>query len=333
MTTQTNDIIAQAVQAADTAVAAIQAATNAEELESLRVAHLGKKGSITILLRGMKDVPADQKGAVGQAVNAAKQRATEAIEQQKKSLASSGAPTAKNAIDVSMPGIRTLNGKRHPISSTIEEIKSIMIGLGFHYDDYPEIETEFNNFDGLNTPEWHPARDMHDTFYTESGRVMRTHTTAFQMHALRNYGTPPIRAITGGRCYRCDTIDASHYPVFHQIDAIAIDKNISFADLKWTLYELASSLFGDDIKLQFRPSFFPFTTPSAEVDVLFKGSWLEILGSGMMRPEVLQAGGLDPEQWQGFAFGIGADRVAMIRHGIDDIRHLYDNEEAFLRQF
>ena len=187
-------------------------------------------------------------------------------------------------------------------------------------------------FDALNTPHWHPARDMHDSFYTKTGNVLRTHTSAFQVRAMRTLKTPPIRAMTAGRCYRRDEIDATHFPIFNQIDVIAIDRAISFADLKWTLDTLLRALLGADIKLRFRPSYFPFTTPSAEVDVFYGGRWMELLGSGMMRPEVLREGQLDPNVYQGFAFGMGIDRLTMARYKIDDIRLLYTNEEAFLTQ-
>jgi len=332
MTTETTDITQRAAALADEAVAAITAADSLKRLEELRIAHAGKKSEISLLSRSMGKVPAESRRDVGAAINEAKNRVEAALAAKKDELESSGGAVPADAIDVTMPGIRSTVGRRHPLAATMEEIKSILIGMGFRYDDYPEVETEQNNFDGLNTPEWHPARDAHDTFYTESGRLLRTHTTAFQMHALQAI-KPPLRAMTSGRCYRCDTIDASHFPIFHQLDAIAIDRTISFADLKFTLYELARGLFGDDVQLRFRPSFFPFTTPSAEVDVLFNGRWLEILGSGMMHPNVLRNGGLDPAEWQGFAFGLGVDRMAMIRHGIDDIRYLYENEELFLRQF
>ena len=229
---------------------------------------------------------------------------------------------------------------------TAEAMKRILMGLGFSYEDFPDIETEYYNFDVLNTPAWHPARDMHDTFYVDGQHLMRTHTTAFQGRVMKaSGGRVPIRAMTTGRCYRKDDIDASHFPIFQQLDAFAVGTKLSMSDLRWTLTELAKGLFGGDAKLRFRPSYFPFTTPSAEVDVscvicnqkgcslCSRTGWIEVLGSGMMRPEVLREGGLDPAKYQGFAFGIGVDRITMLRHQINDIRHLYQNEEAFLRQF
>ena len=205
--------------------------------------------------------------------------------------------------------------------------------MGFRYDDYPEVEDEFHNFDSLNTPDWHPSRDMHDSFYTGTREVLRTHTSAFQVRAMQMIKDPPIRAMTSGRCYRRDEIDGTHFPIFHQLDVISIGQNISFADLKWTLDRMLRTILGEAIELRFRPSYFPFTTPSAEVDVFYRGRWMELLGSGMMRPEVLRNGGIDSEKYQGFAFGMGIDRLTMARFGIDDIRLLYANEEAFLSQF
>jgi len=251
----------------------------------------------------------------------------------RKALLGAGGVRSKSAIDVTLPGIRKVVGRRHPLMQTLEQVKVVLQGMGFRYDDYPEVETEYHNFDSLNTPKWHPSRDMHDSFYTKNGSVLRTHTTAFQVRAMRYLKEPPIRAMTAGRCYRRDEIDATHFPIFNQLDVIAIDQTISFADLKWTLDRLIRSLLGQDVKLQFRPSFFPFTTPSAEVDVFYRGRWMELLGSGMIRPEVLRNAELDPEQYQGFAFGMGIDRLTMARYGIDDIRLLYANEESFLAQF
>jgi phenylalanyl-tRNA synthetase alpha chain len=328
--------VAGIARLADEAAAAIARVATADELEKARVQYLGRQGEITLLSKGLGSVPADQRPAYGQAVNAARQRIQEALDACKESV---GKPVARSrhAVDVTLPGLRRGVGRRHPLMQTMEEVKSILQGLGFHYDDYPEIESEFYNFDGLNTPHWHPSRDMHDSFYTATGHVMRTHTTAFQVHAMRAHmaahGSPPLRAMTAGRCYRRDDIDATHFPIFNQIDVIAVDAQLSFADLKWTLDRLLRAILGASIELRFRPSYFPFTTPSAEVDVLYRGRWMELLGSGMMRPEVLRNGGIDPDQYQGFAFGMGIDRLTMARFNIDDIRLLYANEEAFLAQF
>jgi len=256
------------------------------------------------------------------------------------------AAPAGPALDVTLPGRRHWAGRVHPITQTAEAMKRILLGLGFSYNDYPDIESEYYNFDTLNTPAWHPARDLHDTFYVGKGMVLRTHTTAFQARVMQAAGGKgPLRAMTTGRCYRADDIDASHFPIFQQLDAFAVGRKINMSDLRWTLTQLAQGLFGSEAKLRFRPSYFPFTTPSAEVDVscvvckqqgcplCSRTGWLEVLGSGMMRPEVLREGGFDPAEYQGFAFGIGVDRITMLRHQINDIRLLYANEEAFLRQF
>ena len=287
----------------------------------------------------------EERKPFGQAVNAAKNRIEEAIELRRAGLQETAKPAGPE-LDVTLPGRRRWAGRVHPMTATAETMKKILMGLGFSYDDYPDIESEYYNFDALNTPAWHPARDMHDTFYVGQGQLLRTHTTAFQARVMRaSGGQVPIRAMTTGRCYRADDIDASHYPIFQQLDVFAVGRKLSMSDLRWTLTELAKGLFGPDAKLRFRPSYFPFTTPSAEVDVscvvckqkgcalCSRTGWLEVLGSGMMRPEVLRAGGLDPEKHQGFAFGMGVDRTTMLRHQINDIRLLYDNEEAFLRQF
>lgn len=320
--------------AASAAVDEIRAVESLEQLENARIRLLGKAGTVTQLVRGLGQLPAELRPAFGQAVNAAKQQVQDAFNARKAEIeAASGPARPKTWIDVTLPGLRREIGRQHPLMRTMEDLKTILLGMGFRYDDYPEIEDEFHNFDGLNTPSWHPSRDLHDSFYTEQGHVMRTHTSAFQVHAMKSFGPPPIRAMTSGRCYRRDEIDATHFPIFHQIDVIAIEKNIGFADLKFTLYKMLTALLGTDVQLRFRPSYFPFTTPSAEVDVFYRGRWMELGGSGMMRPEVLRNGGIDPEQCRGFAFGMGIDRITMARYNIEDIRYLYENETAFLSQF
>lgn len=328
-----DELLSQIASTGAAAAAAVAGAGLPDELEKLRVQHLGKDAAITKFLKLVGTVAPADKPKIGQAVNAAKAAIQAALDERKAALGSPAKVNA-NAVDVTMPGLRRGVGRRHPITQILDEVKSVLIGMGFRYDDYPEYEDEFHNFDSLNTPDWHPSRDSHDSFYTKDGHVLRTHTTAFQIRAMQALGsTPPIRAMTAGRCYRRDDIDATHYPIFNQIDAICIDRDVSFADLKQTLYTLLTALLGDDIQLRFRPSYFPFTTPSAEVDVLWRGRWMEILGSGMMRPEVLRNGGIDPDEFQGFALGMGLDRLAMRRFGIDDIRHLYENDEQFLSQF
>lgn len=314
-------------------------------LDQVRVEYLGKSGLITAQMKTLASLPPDQKKEFGQQVNTAKARIEAAIGERKTALETVAVP-AGPSFDITLPGRRRFAGRIHPMTATAEAMKRILLGLGFSYDDYPDIESEEYNFDALNTPSWHPARDLHDTFYVGPGRLLRTHTTAFQARVMQAAkGEGPLRAMTTGRCYRADDIDASHYPIFQQLDAFAVARGLTMSDLRWTLTELAQGLFGPEAKLRFRPSYFPFTTPSAEVDVscvvckqkgcalCSRTGWLEVLGSGMMRPEVLRFGGFDPERYQGFAFGIGVDRITMLRHQINDIRLLYANEEAFLRQF
>jgi phenylalanyl-tRNA synthetase alpha chain len=327
------------------ALAHINAAATLAALDQARVQYLGKSGELTAQMKSLGNLPPEERKAFGQSVNSAKATLEDAIEQRRATIEQSAKP-ASPSLDVTLPGRRRLAGRPHPMTVTAETMKRLLMGLGFSYEDFPDIETEYYNFDALNTPEWHPARDLHDTFYTDGEHLMRTHTTAFQGRVMRaSGGRVPIRAMTTGRCYRKDDIDASHFPIFQQLDAFAVGRSITMSDLRWTLTELAKGLFGPEVKLRFRPSYFPFTTPSAEVDVscilckqqgcslCSRTGWIEVLGSGMMRPEVLRAGGLDPARHQGFAFGIGVDRITMLRHQINDIRHLYQNEEAFLRQF
>jgi phenylalanyl-tRNA synthetase alpha chain len=327
------------------ALAHIVQADSTATLELARVQYLGKSGELTGQMKLLGGLVPEERKPFGQAVNAAKSRIEEAIEQRRAGLQETVKPAGPE-LDVTLPGRRRWAGRVHPITATAETMKKILMGLGFSYDDYPDIESEYYNFDSLNTPAWHPARDLHDTFYVGQGLLLRTHTTAFQARVMRaSGGRVPIRAMTTGRCYRADDIDASHYPIFQQLDVFAVGEKLSMSDLRWTLTELAKGLFGAEAKLRFRPSYFPFTTPSAEVDIscvvckqkgcalCSRTGWLEVLGSGMTRPEVLRAGGLDPQKHQGFAFGIGVDRITMLRHQINDIRLLYDNEEAFLRQF
>ena len=327
------------------ALAHIAQADSPVTLEQARVQYVGKAGELTAQMKLLGGLAPEERKPFGLAVNTAKNRIEEAIEQRRGALQETVKPAGPE-LDVTLPGRRRWAGRVHPITATAETMKKILMGLGFSYDDYPDIESEYYNFDSLNTPAWHPARDLHDTFYVGQGQLLRTHTTAFQARVMRaSGGQVPIRAMTTGRCYRADDIDASHYPIFQQLDVFAVGKKLSMSDLRWTLTELAKGLFGPEAKLRFRPSYFPFTTPSAEVDVscvvckqkgcalCSRTGWLEVLGSGMTRPEVLRAGGLDPETHQGFAFGVGVDRITMLRHQINDIRLLYDNEEAFLRQF
>ena len=331
-----------------TALAAIAAANSPEDLERVRVDVLGRKGTLAQISKEMGKVPPEQRGPVGKLLNAVKQELDAALETKSGEFANAALRARLDAewMDLTLPAPGLRPGSLHPITQIQAEIEDLFVSMGFTVLDGPEVESEYYNFDALNTPAWHPARDLHDTFYVGQGQLLRTHTTAFQGRVMRaSGGKTPIRAMTTGRCYRADDIDASHYPIFQQLDVFAVGGKLSMADLRWTLTELAKGLFGPEAQLRFRPSYFPFTTPSAEVDVscmvcrqngcalCSRTGWLEVLGSGMMRPEVLKAGGLDPAKHQGFAFGIGVDRITMLRHQINDIRLLYDNEEAFLRQF
>lgn len=323
----------------------ISTAASVGALEEVRIRFLGKSGEFTESLKQLTGLPTADRPRAGKLLNQIKRELEDMLTQRRIDLEALNAQQV-NSIDVTLPGRRTSAGRVHPLTATAEEMKRMLRGLGFSYNDYPDLETEFYNFDSLNTPKNHSSRDLHDSFYTSPTQVLRTHTSAFQVRAMRAHqGGLPIRAMTTGRCYRRDERDASHSPVFQQLDGIAIGRGLSMADLKWTLTELARGLFGPEATIRFRPSYFPFTTPSAEVDVscvvcrqqgcqlCSRTGWLEVLGSGMMRPEVLRSGGLDPASCQGFAFGIGVDRITMLRHRIDDIRLLYANEEAFLRQF
>ncbi|GAC1466273.1 MAG: phenylalanine--tRNA ligase subunit alpha [Isosphaeraceae bacterium] len=314
------------------AVGQIDATSTVEELEAARIQYLGKQSRLALLAKSLGKVAPEKRPSLGHAINTAKRLVQEALDSRRSALQPAGGQDRK-LLDVTLPGVRRGVGRRHPLSQTMEEVKTVLLGMSFRYDDYPEVETEYYNFDALNTPGWHPSRDMHDSFYTAAEGVLRTHTSAFQVRAMRMVGSPPVRAMTAGRCYRRDEIDATHFPIFHQIDVICIDRGISLADLKWTLDQMLRTILGADIALRFRPSYFPFTTPSAEVDVFYNGRWMELLGSGMIRPEVLRNGGIDPEIYQGFAFGMGLDRLTMARYAIDDIRLLYANEESFLEQF
>jgi phenylalanyl-tRNA synthetase alpha chain len=340
-----DSIVAQATDSLQRATHDIEAAKSPDALEEVRIRFLGKHGEFTDHLKRVPKVPPEDRPRVGKSLNQIKRELEEQLQNRRVKLEAAVAQKI-DGIDVTLPGRRTSAGRVHPLTATAEEMKRILRGLGFSFNDYPEVETEYFNFDSLNTPETHSSRDLHDSFYTDTGHVLRTHTSAFQVRAMRAHkGSLPIRAMTTGRCYRRDERDASHSPVFQQLDGIAAGRDLSMADLKWTLTELAKGLFGPEATIRFRPSYFPFTTPSAEVDVscvvcrqrgcqlCSRTGWLEVLGSGMTRPEVLRAGGLDPAVCQGFAFGIGVDRITMLRHRIEDIRLLYANEEAFLRQF
>jgi phenylalanyl-tRNA synthetase alpha chain len=303
-------------------------------LENAKARYLGKSGALTDLLKSLGRLPAADRPAAGAAINEAKSALETALAARRDALADARAESqlAAEALDVSLPGRGGGTGGLHPLTRTLERIETLFRSLGFAVADGPEIEDDFHNFTALNTPENHPARSMHDTFYVEGGHVLRTHTSPIQVRYMETH-RPPIKIIAPGRVYRVDS-DATHSPMFHQVEGLWIADDVSFADLKGVFTEFLRRFFErDDLKVRFRPSFFPFTEPSAEIDMSFGDGWLEIAGSGQVHPNVLSAVGIDPERYQGFAFGIGPDRLAMLRYGVNDLRLFYENDLRFLRQF
>jgi phenylalanyl-tRNA synthetase alpha chain len=311
------------------------ACSDAAALENAKARYLGKAGALTELLKGLGKLAAAERPAAGGAINVAKQEIEDALSARRATLAGMdlARKLAADALDVSLPGRGRGRGTLHPLTRVQERIETLFHSQGFTVADGPEIEDDFHNFTALNTPENHPARSMQDTFYVDGGMVLRTHTSPIQVRYMEAH-EPPIKIIAPGRVYRVDS-DATHSPMFHQVEGLWIDRDVTFVDLKATLVEFLRRFFErDDLKVRFRPSFFPFTEPSAEVDLAFgDGGWLEIAGSGQVHPNVLRAVGIDPEQWQGFAFGMGPDRLAMLRYGVDDLRLFYENDLRFLRQF
>ena len=304
-----------------------------DELDQFRVGYLGKKGRLSKILGGMGKLSAEDRPRIGSLANQVKTALQTSIEERKTALqeAKIHAQLKAETLDVSMPGTYLPQGRIHPINSIIDQITDIFIGLGYTVASGPEIEEDYYNFEALNFLPDHPARDMQDTLYLPNGKMMRTHTSNTQIRYMENH-EPPLRALATGRCYRRDTVDATHAAVFHQIEFFAVDKNITFADLRGTIQLFLEALFGD-IEVRLRPSYFPFTEPSAEVDVKWKGKWLEVLGCGMIDPNVLKAVGYDPEVYSGFAAGLGVERLAMVQSQIDDIRRLYASDLRFLKQF
>ena len=321
----------QALQTAGEA--AIDQADGLDALEQLRVAYLGKKGKVSKVLGGMGKLPPADRPRIGALANTVKDAIQTRLETRKTSLqaAQIQAKLQAETLDVTMPGVFSPQGRIHPINSIIDQITEIFVGLGYTVADGPEIEADYYNFEALNFLPDHPARDMQDTLYLPNGDLMRTHTSNVQIRYMKEH-SPPCRVLAAGRCYRRDTVDATHAAVFHQIEFFAVDKGITFTDLRGTIRAFVDALFGD-IPIRFRPSFFPFTEPSAEVDVEWNGRWLEVLGCGMIDPNVLAAVGYDPEVYTGFAAGLGVERLAMVQHEIDDIRRLYSSDLRFLQQF
>lgn len=317
-----------------------------DKLNEIRVNYLGKKGELTAVLKSMKEVAPEDRPKVGQMVNETREEIEKVLEQYmtKMQKALREAKLKTEVIDVTLPAKKNNVGHRHPNTIALEEVERIFIGMGYEVVEGPEVEKDYYNFEALNIPKDHPARDEQDTFYVSDDIVLRTQTSPVQVREMEK-GKLPIRMIAPGRVFRSDEVDATHSPSFHQIEGLVIDKNITFADLKGTLAEFAKELFGEETKVKFRPHHFPFTEPSAEVDVtcfkcggsgcrFCKGSgWIEILGCGMVHPNVLKMSGIDPEEYSGFAFGVGLERIALLKYEIDDMRLLYENDSRFLKQF
>lgn len=317
-----------------------------EKLNEVRINYLGKKGELTAVLKSMKEVAPEERPKIGQMVNDTREEIEKVLEQHITQMekALRDARMKKEVIDVTLPGKKNNVGHRHPNTIALEEVERIFIGMGYEVVEGPEVEKDYYNFEALNIPKDHPARDEQDTFYVTEDIVLRTQTSPVQIREMEK-GKLPVRMIAPGRVFRSDEVDATHSPSFHQIEGLVVDKNITFADLKGTLAEFAKELFGEDTKVKFRPHHFPFTEPSAEVDVtcfkcggkgcrFCKGSgWIEILGCGMVHPDVLRRCDIDPDEYSGFAFGVGLERIALLKYEIDDMRLLYENDSRFLKQF
>jgi len=320
------------------ALADIASADAPDAIEVLRVSLLGKNGSITAQLKSLGTLPADQRKTAGEMINRARDAISQALAVRKIELDAAvlDARLSTETIDVTLPGRNASRGGLHPVSRTLERIVEIFGRLGYELADGPEIEDDWHNFEALNFPPHHPARAMHDTFYFGDGRLLRTHTSGVQVRYMAEH-TPPLRMLAAGKVYRSDS-DQTHSPMFHQVEGLLVDEHSTFADLKGTLSEFVRAFFGRDFEMRFRPSYFPFVEPGAEVDIAWQqpdGStrWLEVLGCGMVHPSVLRNCGIDPEKYTGFAFGLGVERFAMLRYGVNDLRAFFENDVRFLRQF
>ena len=330
----------------DAALKQIEEAVDSERLNEARVSFLGKKGELTQVLKSLKDVAPEDRPKVGQLVNEAREVLEKKLEERKKEFEKKilDIKLVTETIDVTLPAKKPMIGHRHPNTIALDEVKKIFIGMGYQVVDGPEIEYDYYNFEALNIPANHPAKDEQDTFYINDKLLLRTQTSSVQVHVMEKE-KPPIRIIAPGRVFRSDEVDATHSPSFHQVEGLVIDKSVTFADLKGTLAEFARRIFGEDTRVKFRPHHFPFTEPSAEMDVsCFKcrgkgcrvcknEGWIEILGCGMVHPNVLEMRGIDPKEYQGFAFGMGLERIALLKYEVDDMRLLYENDVRFLRQF
>ena len=330
----------------EAAIRQIENSRTLEQLNEVRVSQLGKKGALTEILKSMKDVAPEDRPKVGQLVNETRAEIESVLEESKKKMEAlvREAKIQKETIDVTLPAKKAKVGHLHPNVVALDEVERIFIGMGYEVVEGPEVERDYYNFEALNIPADHPAKDEQDTFYINSDILLRTQTSSTQVHEMEK-GKMPIRMIAPGRVFRADEVDATHSPSFHQVEGLVIDKHITFADLKGTLAEFAKELFGEDTKVKFRPHHFPFTEPSAEMDVtcfkcggkgcrFCKGEgWIEILGCGMVHPHVLEMSGIDPEEYTGFAFGVGLERITLLKYEIDDMRLLYENDIRFLKQF
>jgi len=341
-----NEMQAKLLEIKGSVNARLESVTDLKALDDVRVALLGKKGELTDILKGMGKLSAEERPIIGQVANETREFIETRLDERKKSLSAAAIEKqlSEETIDVTMPGKGNAIGRKHPMTQAVDEITRIFIGMGYSIAEGPEIETVENNFDKLNAPPDHPSRDTQDTFYTDGGFLLRTQTSPVQVRVMAN-SKPPIRVICPGKVYRADEIDATHSPVFHQMEGLVIDKGITMGDLKGALEVFARELLGEKTKVRFRPHFFPFTEPSAEMDVSCfacegvgcrvckNEGWIELLGCGMVHPNVLRMSGIDPTEYSGFAFGMGLDRIAMQRHAITDMRLLFENDVKFLSQF
>lgn len=345
MTETTNSVEQQLTRLMAEAEAAVAAAADVTIIEEIRVKYLGKKGMLTEQLKGLGKLSPEERPRIGAIVNQAKEKLQEKLGARKHQLESSvlQQQLAREALDVTLPGRGMRQGGPHPITRTLERLETLFMYLGFETADGPEIEDDYHNFEALNIPPSHPSRAMHDTFYFDARRLLRTHTSPVQVRYMEGH-KPPLRIIAPGRVYRCDS-DVTHTPMFQQIEGLVVDQAVSFADLKGVVSDFLRHFFEKPLKVRFRPSYFPFTEPSAEVDISCvicgaKGcrvckntGWLEVLGCGMVHPEVFRHVGIDSERWTGFAFGLGVERLAMLRYGVTDLRLFYENDLRFLQQF
>lgn len=316
----------------------IKSAESTQSLDEVRVHFMGKKGVVTTQLKQLGQLPAEQRKTAGVQINQIKQQLFSAIQQRKEQIQKQElhGRLMSESVDVSLPGRKSNQGGIHPVSRTMQKIISLFSQVGFEVVTGPEIEDDFHNFEALNFPEHHPARAMHDTFYFADGHLLRTHTSPVQIRAMKKM-QPPIKIIAPGKVYRSDS-DQTHTPMFHQVEGLVIGENVTFSSLKGVLGQFVNAFFEDELQIRLRPSYFPFTEPSAEVDVEWKkqdgsSGWLEVLGCGMVHPNVLTAGGIDPEKYTGFAFGLGVERFAMLRYGVEDLRQFFENDMTFLSQF